>query len=190
MKGVSGMAMPQMVQKEQLREISCRDFFRQHVGPLQRKGRRTWGNCPFHKEKTDSLVVDERRFHCFGCGADGDIFEMAKRIWNCGFFEVVQRLASEYGITPDGREITVRIRPTAIDEEEQFNRVFDALFKTRQAFKGFLKRYKNIDEIPERLVIDLGTVDGIMAEMVADDPARNLGGYNDGRMVLKGWQML
>ena len=184
------MAMPQMVQKEQLHEISCRDFFRQHVGPLQRKGRRTWGNCPFHKEKTDSLVVDERRFHCFGCGADGDIFEMAKRIWNCGFFEVVQRLANEYGITADGHEIPVRIRPAAIDKEEDYSLVFCKLFKIRQAFKGFLKTYKNTDDIPGGLVIDLGTVDGIMAEMVADDPARKLGGYNDGRMVLKGWQML
>ena len=178
------MAIP--VRKEQLHNISCREFFRQHVGPLRQKGRRFWGKCPFHQEKTDSLVVDERRFHCFGCGADGDIFELAKRIWGCGFFEVVQRLASEYGITADGSGIPTRIRSTVKSEEEQFHEVFIQLFQIREAFYSFLKNYH--DEPPAQLIFDLGAVDGMMEEMIKDDPERRQTAFNNARRILEKWQ--
>ena len=178
------MAIP--VKKEQLRDISCRDFFRQHVGPLKQKGRRFWGKCPFHQEKTDSFVVDERRFHCFGCGADGDLFELAKRIWGCGFFEVVQRLAAEHGIAADGSTITTRIRSTVKSEEEHFHAVFIQLFQIREAFDCYLKNYQG--EPPAQLIFDLGMVDGLMSEMIEDDPERRQTAFNNARRILEKWQ--
>src|SRR3989338_2644013 len=44
--------------------------------PLKRAGRHFKANCPFHKEKTPSFVVntDKQIFHCFGCGVGGNIF--------------------------------------------------------------------------------------------------------------------
>ena len=179
------MAVP--VKKEQLRDISCRDFFRQHVGPLKQKGRRFWGKCPFHQEKTDSFVVDERRYHCFGCGADGDLFELAKLIWGCGFSEAVQRLAGEYGITADGRTITTRIRSTVKSDEEQFHTVFIQLFQIRESFHGFLKNYQG--EPPAQLIFDLGAVDGMMEEMINDDPERRQTAFNNARRILEKWQI-
>ena len=179
------MAIP--VKKEQLRDISCRDFFRQHVGPLKQKGRRFWGNCIFHKEKTDSLVVDERRFHCFGCGADGDVFELARHFWDCGFSEAVERLAAEYGITAD-RDIPARVRLTSRTDAETFHETFCKLFQVRQAFYGFLKNYH--DEPPAQLVFDLGTVDGLMEEMIKDDPDRRNWALDCARGMLLKWQML
>ena len=179
------MAIP--VRKEQLHNISCRDFFRQHVGPLKQKGRRFWGKCPFHQEKTDSFVVDERRFHCFGCGADGDLFELAKRIWGCGFFEVVQRLAAEHGIAADGSTITTRIRSTVKSDEEQFHAVFIQLFQIREAFYSFLKN--SHDELPAQLIIDLGAVDGMMEEMIEGDPERRQTAFESGRRILEKWQI-
>ena len=178
------MAIP--VRKEQLHNISCRDFFRQHVGPLRQKGRRFWGKCPFHQEKTDSFVVDERRFHCFGCGADGDLFELAKRIWGCGFSEAVQRLAAEHGITADGSTITTRIRSTVKSEEEHFHAVFIQLFQIREAFYCYLKNYQG--EPPAQLIFDLGMVDGLMSEMIEDDPERRQTAFNNARRILEKWQ--
>lgn len=47
--------------------------------------------CPFHSEKTPSLSVhhERRRFHCFGCGAAGDVFSFIERIEGCTFPEAV-----------------------------------------------------------------------------------------------------
>ena len=159
------MAVP--VRKEQLREISCRDFFRQHVGPLKQKGRRFWGNCPFHSEKTDSLVVDETRFHCFGCGADGDIFEMAKKVWLCGFFDAVQRLATEYGVTAETQKIPKR--PERKPETllaERIECVFEWCFTARLALSAELKRCG--DDVPARMVNDMGLLEIITSELVGD----------------------
>lgn len=43
--------------------------------------------CPFHTEKTPSFTVypEENRFHCYGCQADGDVFEFVMKIDNCDF---------------------------------------------------------------------------------------------------------
>ena len=47
-----------------------------------RKAGRSWkGHCPFHDDPGPSFhIFDEDHFHCFGCGASGDVFELAKRI--------------------------------------------------------------------------------------------------------------
>ena len=37
--------------------------------------------CPFHQDRTPSMKVD-RRFHCFGCGADGDVIDFTARLFN------------------------------------------------------------------------------------------------------------
>ncbi|HMI96721.1 MAG TPA: CHC2 zinc finger domain-containing protein, partial [Micropepsaceae bacterium] len=63
-----------------LDEISRRTDIVQLVGrriKLERKGRVFWGLCPFHKEKSPSFKVENERrtYHCFGCGAGGDVFK-------------------------------------------------------------------------------------------------------------------
>ena len=42
-----------------------------------RKGNRYWACCPFHSEKTPSFTVDPLKgfYHCFGCGAGGNVFK-------------------------------------------------------------------------------------------------------------------
>ena len=65
---------------EELRErVSVVDVVGARV-KLTKKGREYQGLCPFHHEKTPSFTVNETKgfYHCFGCGAHGDIlkFEM------------------------------------------------------------------------------------------------------------------
>lgn len=59
-----------------------------------------WGCCPFHGEKTPSFHVDENKgfYHCFGCGAHGDIFKYVQEIENLSFVESVKRLSEEAGV--------------------------------------------------------------------------------------------
>jgi DNA primase len=67
---------------------------------LTRKGREFSGLCPFHNEKTPSFTVNEEKgfFHCFGCGAHGDVIGFVMRADNLSFPEAVERLAGEAGI--------------------------------------------------------------------------------------------
>ncbi len=78
---------------------------------LVRRGREHVGLCPFHKEKTPSFTVNEDKgfFHCFGCGAHGDVIGFEMRIDNLGFPEAVERLARAAGValptrSPEDRE--------------------------------------------------------------------------------------
>ena len=47
--------------------------------------------CPFHDDKTPSMKVDER-FHCFGCGADGDVIDFVSRLKAIGIKDAAQCL--------------------------------------------------------------------------------------------------
>ena len=67
---------------------------------LVRKGREHSGLCPFHNEKSPSFTVNDDKgfFHCFGCGAHGDVIGFVMRIQGLSFPEAVEQLASEAGL--------------------------------------------------------------------------------------------
>jgi len=67
---------------------------------LRKAGRRFVGLCPFHSERTPSFTVDRDRglFHCFGCGAGGDVFDFYMRTHNVTFPEAAEQLAKRAGI--------------------------------------------------------------------------------------------
>ena len=58
------------------------------------------GLCPFHQEKTPSFSVHAARqfYHCFGCGASGDVFSFVQKIENITFPEAVRAVAQKVGI--------------------------------------------------------------------------------------------
>src|SRR5256886_17224808 len=58
------------------------------------------GLCPFHSEKTPSFSVHATRrfFHCFGCGASGDVFSFVQKIENITFPEAVRLVAQKMGV--------------------------------------------------------------------------------------------
>jgi DNA primase len=68
---------------------------------LRRVGRDLKGLCPFHAEKTPSFHVREDKgfYHCFGCGAHGDVIRFVMTTENLGFLEAVERLAREAGLS-------------------------------------------------------------------------------------------
>ncbi|MCR4402813.1 MAG: DNA primase [Firmicutes bacterium] len=72
---------------------------------LKQAGRTYKGLCPFHAEKTPSFVVspEKQLFHCFGCGAGGDVFSFVMKIENLSFAEAVRLLADRAGIVVDER---------------------------------------------------------------------------------------
>lgn len=68
---------------------------------LKRSGRRFRALCPFHSEKTPSFYVDpdKQLYHCFGCGAGGDIFTFVMEMEKLTFPEAVEYLAQKAGVT-------------------------------------------------------------------------------------------
>ena len=76
------------------------DIISQYV-VLKRSGRNYFGLCPFHKEKSPSFSVspDKQIFHCFGCGAGGNVIHFVSKIENIGFKETLEVLARNAGIT-------------------------------------------------------------------------------------------
>jgi DNA primase len=79
---------------------------------LKRAGRSFKGLCPFHTEKTPSFTVtpDGNFFHCFGCGASGDIYDFLIRIEGLEFPEAVEALARRTGVTLRYEELSARER--------------------------------------------------------------------------------
>jgi DNA primase len=67
---------------------------------LRRRGRTYFGLCPFHAEQTASFAVsrDAGLFHCFGCGAGGDVIRFVERTQQLSFPEAVRRLARRAGL--------------------------------------------------------------------------------------------
>ena len=70
--------------------------------PLERKGDRWWGCCPFHHEKTPSFTVnaDAQFYYCFGCHASGDVIKFVQEIESVDFMDAVRILAERAKI-PD-----------------------------------------------------------------------------------------
>jgi DNA primase len=79
--------------------VDIADIVGHHVS-LTRAGQNLKGLCPFHQEKSPSFTVSPSRqiFHCFGCGAGGNVFSFLTRITGASFPEVVRDLGRKVGI--------------------------------------------------------------------------------------------
>lgn len=86
-----------------LDEIRARVTLSEVIGKrvrLTRAGREFKGCCPFHKEKSPSFTVndDKQFYHCFGCGAHGDVIGFVMQHGNLTFMEAVESLAAQAGM--------------------------------------------------------------------------------------------
>ena len=80
--------------------------------------------CPFHNDRTPSMKVD-RRFHCFGCGADGDVIDFVSRLYGLDAKSAAEKLAADFQIrgqekttprtTKQSRMIGNRKTPASVD---------------------------------------------------------------------------
>ena len=77
---------------------------------LQKKGSSYVGLCPFHNEKSGSFHVSQNKqlYHCFGCGAGGDVFAFLMEYENFSFREAMEQLADRVGITLPAQELSVQ----------------------------------------------------------------------------------
>ena len=92
------------ISEEFIQELKIRtdivDVISSYVN-LKKVGRNMVGLCPFHNEKTPSFNVSEENgfFHCFGCGAGGDVITFIKRAENLDYVDAVKFLAQKAGMS-------------------------------------------------------------------------------------------
>lgn len=85
---------------EQLRDkVTVSDVVRQKIN-LTRKGQEYLGLCPFHNEKTPSFTVNDHKkfYHCFGCGAHGDVIGFVSETSGMSRHDAARKIAEDNGI--------------------------------------------------------------------------------------------
>lgn len=116
----------------------------QHV-TLKKRGKTYLGLCPFHNEKTPSFNVDPVRhfYHCFGCGAGGNVFTFLMAMEKIGFPEAVRQLAQKAGIAmPEHAEDDFAIKETEqLYHVNQFAAAFFVRCLKETEAGGKAKRY-------------------------------------------------
>ena len=101
--------------------------------PLQKKGRRHWGLCPFHNEKTPSFSVNQdlNLYYCFGCKASGNIVQFVMEMEKLTYPEALLHLSKHFHLPPP---------PTLAEdpEEERQRSLRERLIEaTREAAKYY-----------------------------------------------------
>lgn len=102
---------------------------------LKKAGRTFKGLCPFHNEKSPSFIVfpDKGNYHCFGCGANGDVFSFVMKTENLDFGETLRLLASRAGVE-------LEPRPTQERANERRNELLRALDAAARYYQQALRR--------------------------------------------------
>ena len=66
--------------------------------------------CPFHADRTPSMKLNEDYFYCFGCGAHGDVIDLAARLFGLSGYDAAKKLAADFGISGQKPSILAKLR--------------------------------------------------------------------------------
>ena len=106
-----------------------------------RVGRNGMCVCPFHADKNPSMKVD-RRFHCFGCQADGDVIDFVSRLEAVSPKEAALMLAQEFSIPYEDKEPPRHRKPRQETPEQRFRRMERYCFRVLCDYRNLLRRWK------------------------------------------------
>ena len=108
-----------------------------------RVGRNGMCVCPFHADKNPSMKVD-RRFHCFGCQADGDVIDFVSRLEAVSPKEAALILAQAFSVPYENREPPHRSQrnPRQETPEQRFRRMERYCFRVLSDYYHLLRRWK------------------------------------------------
>ena len=98
---------------------------------LEKKGNDYWARCPFHNEKTSSFSVSESKkfFHCFGCGAHGNVIGFVMDHTNKTYPEAIETIANSLGME--------------IPRSKEANKLFEAKKLLQNSLDDAKKVYQN-----------------------------------------------
>ncbi len=127
-------AIPEETIAEILRRADIAEVIGEHVA-LRKVGTGYQGLCPFHPDSKPSFHVNGVRqfFHCFGCGAGGNVFHFLMRLHHLTFPEAVRKIAARYGLAlPEGE---------SSPEEKRRKDQRDSLLEANDLAAKFFRRF-------------------------------------------------
>ena len=102
--------------------------------------------CPFHDDKNPSMKVDQR-FHCFGCGADGDVIDFTARLFDLSPKEAAEKLAQDFGLIYDSQAPPRRRYVWQKTEAQKFREDRQRCYRVLSDYYYLLKKWE-IDNSP------------------------------------------
>ena len=96
--------------------------------------------CPFHKDHTPSLKLDQR-YYCFGCGATGDVIDLTARLLGISNHDAAQTLVEKFGIYPESQTVTTPKRKPAVPLRTLEQRCLFALVQYEKLLRFWKKHY-------------------------------------------------
>ena len=73
-------------------------------------GRGNMACCPFHNDHTPSMKLNEDYFYCFGCGASGDVIDLAARLFGLSGYDAAKKLAADFGIVEQKPSVLTKLK--------------------------------------------------------------------------------
>lgn len=120
-------------------QYTMQDVLRKYGLTTNAKG---FMRCPFHNEKTPSMKIYKTNYHCFGCGADGDIFDFVQKMENCDFKTAFRELGGEYEPRSNSSRLRLyrlkKARESAVEKEKRLRIALDASLDEVSAYRHAL----------------------------------------------------
>ena len=106
--------------------------------------------CPFHDDKNPSMKVDQR-FHCFGCGEDGDVIDFTAKLFDLSPKEAAEKLAQDFGLIYDSQAPPRRRYVRQKTEAQQFREDRQRCYRILSDYYYLLKKWEadNSPQTPE-----------------------------------------
>ena len=110
--------------------------------------------CPFHDDRTPSMKLNEDYFYCFGCGATGDVIDLAARLFSLSGYDAAKKLAADFSITGQKPSILARLQRGApqAEAERRCFRVLGDYLRILQDWKEHCAPQSPEDELDDRFV--------------------------------------
>ena len=108
--------------------------------------------CPFHADRTPSRKLNEVYFYCFGCGASGDVIDLAAKLFGLSGYEAAKKLAADFGIAEQKPSILARLQrgKTQAETERESFRVLQDYLRILQDWKENCAPQSPVDAIDPR----------------------------------------
>ena len=97
--------------------------------------------CPFHDDKNPSMKVDQR-FHCFGCGADGDVIDFTAKLFDLSSKEAAEKLAQDFGLIYDSQAPPRRRYVRQKTEAQKFREDRQQCYRVLSDYYYLLKKWE------------------------------------------------
>ena len=107
--------------------------------------------CPFHEDRHPSMKLNEDYFFCFGCSASGDVIDFTARLFGISLKDAVTKLAADFGVSEDARQVSVRQNPFRL-EELRCRRVLTAYLHLLKKWKTQYAPKTPEDSLDDRFV--------------------------------------